>query len=128
MMDVRRPLSLKNVENLLHERGIDISHGTVRFWWNRFGPMFAAEIRRRRVVRMWAGVHWQWYLDEVFVKFNGEMRSLFRALDHEGDVLERHVTKYCFRRAAMKLLEKTMKRDGRKPTLIIDKLRFWGRR
>jgi putative transposase len=42
----------------------------------------------------------------VFVKFNGEMRSLFRALDHEGDVLERHVTKYCFRRAAMKLLEK----------------------
>jgi putative transposase len=62
----------------------------------------------------------------VFVKFNGETRSLFRALDHEGDVLERHVTKYCFRRAAMKLLEKTMKRDGRKPTLITDKLRFWG--
>ena len=45
-MFVRYPLSLRNVEELLHERGIDISHGSVRFWWNRFGPMFVAEIRR----------------------------------------------------------------------------------
>ena len=49
MMYVRFPLSLRNVEDLLHERGIDISHETVRFWWNRFGPMFAAEIRKKRV-------------------------------------------------------------------------------
>ena len=49
MMYVRFPLSLRNVEDLLAERGIDISHETVRFWWNRFGPMFAAEIRKRRV-------------------------------------------------------------------------------
>ena len=48
MIYVRFPLSLRNVEDLLHERGIDISHETVRFWWNRFGPMFAAEIRRKR--------------------------------------------------------------------------------
>jgi hypothetical protein len=48
MMYIRFPLSLRNVEDLLHERGIDISHETVRFWWNRFGPMFAAEIRQRR--------------------------------------------------------------------------------
>ena len=48
MMYVRFPLSLRNVEDLLHERGVDISHETVRFWWNRFGPMFAAEIRRKR--------------------------------------------------------------------------------
>jgi putative transposase len=46
MLYVRYPLSLRNVEDLLAERGIDISHETVRFWWNRFGPMFAAEIRR----------------------------------------------------------------------------------
>ena len=52
MMYVRYPLSLRNVEDLLAERGIDISHETVRFWWNRFGPMFAAEIRKRRVARM----------------------------------------------------------------------------
>jgi len=45
----RFPLSLRNVEDLLHERRIDVSHATVRFWWNRFGPMFAAEIRRKRI-------------------------------------------------------------------------------
>jgi putative transposase len=49
MMYVRFPLSLRDVEDLLHEPGIDISYEAVRFWWNRFGPMFAAEIRRKRV-------------------------------------------------------------------------------
>ncbi len=48
MLYVRFPLSLGNVEDLLHERGIEMSHETIRFWWNRFGPMFAAEIRRKR--------------------------------------------------------------------------------
>jgi hypothetical protein len=48
MMYLKYPLSLRNVEDLLSERGIDISHETVRFWWNRFGPMFAAEIRKKR--------------------------------------------------------------------------------
>jgi hypothetical protein len=52
MMYVKYPLSLRNVEDLLAERGIDISHETVRFWWNRFGPMFAAEIRKKRVAHM----------------------------------------------------------------------------
>ena len=52
MMYVRYPLSLRNVEDLLFERGIDIRHETVRLWWNRFGPMFAAEIRKRRVEHM----------------------------------------------------------------------------
>ena len=52
MMYVRYPLSLRNVENLLAERGIDISHETVRFWANRFGPIFAAEIAKKRVVHM----------------------------------------------------------------------------
>ena len=67
MLYVRFPLSLRNVEDLLHERGIEVSHETVRFWWLRFGPMFAAEIRRRRVDRMRAS-RWQWHLDEVFVR------------------------------------------------------------
>ncbi len=65
MLYVRFPLSLRNVEDLLHERGIDISHETVRFWWNRFGPLFAAEIRRKRVQQLCAHSNWQWYLDEV---------------------------------------------------------------
>jgi putative transposase len=52
MLYVRFPLSRRNVEDLLHERGIDISHETFRFWWNRFGPLFAAEIRKKRVSQM----------------------------------------------------------------------------
>jgi len=59
MMYVKYPLSLRNVEDLLHERGIDVSYETVRNWWNRFGPMFAAEIRRKRVDRMRAFTHWR---------------------------------------------------------------------
>ena len=62
MLYVRFPLALRNVEDLLHERGIEISHETVRFWWNRFGPMFAAEIRRNRVSRMRSYSNWQWHL------------------------------------------------------------------
>jgi hypothetical protein len=93
LMYVRYPLSLRNVEDLLFERGIDICHETVRKWWNRFGPMFASEIRRKRVQRMRQFTHWRWHLDEVYVKINGEMRYLWRAVDHEGEVLESFVTK-----------------------------------
>ncbi len=110
MMYVRFPLSLQNVEVLLHERGIDISYETVRFWWNRFGPLFAAEIRKKRVSQMRAYSNWQWHLDEVFVKINGETHYLWRAVDHEGDVLQSFVTKRRNREAALKLLRKYMKR------------------
>jgi putative transposase len=84
MMYVRFPLSLRNVEDLLFERGIDICHETVRFWWNRFGPMFAADIRRQRVSRMKGFRHWNWHLDEMYVKIGGEMHYLWRAVDQEG--------------------------------------------
>ena len=93
MMYVRYPLSLRNVEDLLFERSIDICHETLRKWWNRFGPMFAAEIRRKLVQRMRQHTHWKWHLDEVYVKINGEMRYLWRAIDHEGKVLESFVSK-----------------------------------
>jgi putative transposase len=82
---------LRNVEDLLNERGIDISYETVRFWWNRFGPIFAAEIRRKRVSQMRAYSNGQWHLGEVFVKINGETHYLWRAADHEGEVLESFV-------------------------------------
>jgi len=76
MMYVRYPLSLRNVEDLLFHHGIDICHETVRFWWNRFGPMFASQIRRRRIAHFSGYRHWRWHLDEVFVKINGERRYL----------------------------------------------------
>ncbi len=93
MMYVRFPLSLRNVEDLLFERGIDLCHETVRHWWNRFGPLFAADIRKQRVKRMQAFTHWAWHLDEAFVKINGARQNLWRAVDHEGEILEIIVTK-----------------------------------
>ena len=93
MMYVRFPLSLRNVEDLLHERGIEVSHETVRFWWNRFGPIFAAEIRKKRMDRKRAFSARQWHLDEVFVKINGERHYLWRAVDQEDEVLEAFVSK-----------------------------------
>jgi putative transposase len=125
MMYVRFPLSLRNVEDLLHERGIEISHETVRFWWQRFGPMFAAEIRKRRIEGMKSS-HWRWHLDEMFVKINGERHYLWRAVDHEGEVLESFVTKTRDKKAALKFLKKSMKRHGRPHVLVTDKLRSYG--
>jgi len=125
MMYVRFPLSLRNVEDLLHERGIDICHETVRFWWNRFGPMFAAEIRKRRVEGMLSS-RWRWHLDEVFVKINGERHYLWRAVDHEGEVLESFVTKRRDRKAALKFIRKSLKRHGHVQAVVTDRLRSYG--
>src|SRR6201988_3242874 len=126
MLYVRFPLSLRNVEDLLHQRGIDVSHETIRFWWNRFGPMFAADLRRKRAMRMPLLPQWQWHLDEVFVKINGETYDLWRAVDHEAEVLEAFVSKRRERKAALKFLRKTMKRFGRTRVIVTDKLRSYG--
>jgi len=126
MLYVRYLLSLRNVEDLLHERGIEISHEAVRFWWNRFGPMFAAEIRRKRVERMRSLLRWRWHFDEVFVKINGEKHYLWRAVDHEGEVLESFVTKTRYKKAALKFLKKTLKRHGPADKFVTDCLRSYG--
>ena len=122
MRYIRFPLSLCNMEDLRDERGIDICHETVRFWWHRFRPMFAAEIRKRRVEGMRSS-HWRWHFDEVFVKINGERHYLWRAVDHEGEVLERFVTKTRDKKAALKFLRKSLKRHGRPEEIVTDRLR-----
>ena len=118
MMYVRFPLSLRNVEDLLREQGIDISHETVRYWWNRFGPLFASQIRHARALRF--GSLWQWHLDEMFVKIRGEAYYLWRAVDHEGEVLEAYVTKSRDRHAALRFLRKAMKRYGEPEVIVTD--------
>ena len=121
MMYIRYPLSLRQVEDLLFERGIDISHETIRYWWNRFGPLLAGEIRNRRIKgRNYS--NWRWHLDEVFVRINGERHYLWRAVDHEGEVLEAFVTRRRDRRAALKFLKRTMKRYGRPWSVVTDRL------
>jgi putative transposase len=126
MLYIRFPLSLRNVEDFLHERGIEISHETVRYWWNRFGPLFAAEIRGQRVEAMRVHRHWKWHLDEVYVKINGVAQYLWPAVDHEGELLESIVTKSRDRKAALKFLKKSMKRHGRPETIVTDRLRSYG--
>ena len=125
MMYIRFPLSLRQVEDLLHERGIDICHETVRFWWNRFGPLFAAVIRRRRAGFLRTVPQWRWHLDEVFVKINGETFYLWRAVDHEGEVLEVFATKRRDRKAALAFLRRAMKRYGRPKAIVTDRLRSY---
>ena len=126
MMYVRYPLSLRGVEDLLRERGIDICHETVRLWWRRFGPMFANEVRKKRVEAMRQHTQWRWHLDGVYVKINGEMRYLWRAMDHEGEVLESFVTKEWDKAAALRFIKKAMKRHGRPNTIVTDGLRSYG--
>ena len=117
------PLSFRQVEDILHERGIDICHETVRFWVGRFGAKFAKEIRKKRV-----GQHsnWQWHLDEVFVKINGERFYLWRAVDHEREVLECFVTKRRNKAAAKKFLIKKMRKYGSPKIITTDKLASYG--
>ena len=124
MMYIRYPLSLRQVEDMLFERGIDICHETVRLWWNRFGPMFAAEIRKRRIYHR-SYSQWRWHLDEVFIRINGETHYLWRAVDHEGEVLEVFATKRRDRRAALKFLKRTMKRYGGPRAIVTDRLRSY---
>ena len=125
MLYIRFPLSLRNVEDLLHERGIDTSHETVRYWWHRFGPMFASEIRKRRIEGMKSS-RWRWHLDEMFVKINGEQHYLWRAVDHEGEVLESFATKTRDKRAALKFLKKALRKHGQPEVIVTDRLRSYG--
>jgi putative transposase len=94
---------LHNFEDLLAERGIEISHETVRFLVDRFGPMVAVEIRKRQVPHMRGFNQWRWHLDEVFVNISGKLRYLWRAVGHEGDSLETVVTVKRDKAAALKL-------------------------
>ena len=123
LMYVRFPLSLRNVEDLLFERGIDLCHETVGLWWNRFGPLFAADIRRQRVSQIRGFRHWKWHLDEVYVKINGETHYLWRAVDHEGEILESFVTKTRDKSAALTFMKKALKRHGKAETIVTDGLR-----
>ena len=121
MMSVRYPLSLRNVEDLLAKRGIDVSHETVRFWWNRFGLMFAAAIRKKRIAHLRhfprGGGIWM-----RFVKINGKLCYLWRAVDHEGEVLETVVTAKRDKAAALKFLKRIMKKYGQPRSVVTDGL------
>jgi putative transposase len=119
MLHIRYPLLLRQVEGLLSERGIDIYHETARFWWNWFGPMFAAEIRKRRIHHQ-SYSDWCWHLNEVFVRINGETHYLWRTVGREGRVLEVFVTKRGDCKAALKFLKRAMNRYAQLKVIVTD--------
>jgi putative transposase len=115
---------VRNVEDVLDARGIDVSQETVWSWWHRFGPKFGSEIRKRRIERIRSS-RWHWYLDEVFVRIGGDMHYLWRAVDHEGEVLESYVTKTRDKKADLKFFRKAMRKHGRPEAIVTDKIRSY---
>jgi putative transposase len=87
--------------------------------------MFASEIKKRRIAGMKSS-KWRWHLDEMFVKINGERHYLWRAVDHEGEVLESFVAKTRDKKAAMKFLKKAMRKHGQPEIIVTDRLRSYG--
>ncbi len=119
---LRFTLSYRDVEDLLAERGLDVSHETVRRWVLKFGPMFARELRRRQPKPTS-----QWHLDEMAVMIAGQRFWLWRAVDDEGEVLDILVQRQRDTAAAVKLMRKLLKKQGFAPeVLVTDKLRSYG--
>jgi transposase-like protein len=117
----RFTLSFRNIEELLAERGIEVSYETIRRWVARFGPQIARRLRRSR-----PRAHPQWHLDEMFVSFGGKRMYLWRAVDQNGEVLDVLVQPTRDKRAALKLMRRLLKRQGFAPsTLVTDKLRAY---
>lgn len=123
MYYVRYPLSLRQVEDILHERDIDICHETVRYWWNKFGNLFAKDLKKKSIN---LPSDWRWHIDEVFVKINGETHYLWRAIDHEGTILDCFVSKRRDRKAARKVLKRLVSRHGRPKEIVTDQLPSYG--
>jgi putative transposase len=119
---VRFTLSYRDVEDLLAERGLDVSYETVRRWVLKFGPLFARELRSRRS-RPTA----RWHLDEMAVTIASRQFWLWRAVDDEGEVLDLLVQRRRNKAAAVKLMRKLLKKQGFAPDMLVtDKLRSYG--
>ena len=118
---LRFTLSYRDVEELLAERGFEISYETVRRWVQKFGPVIARRLRRRR-----PQPSKRWHLDEMVVRIAGKRMYLWRAVDHEGEVLDMLVQRRRDSRAALRLMRKLLKRQGFAPKLLVtDKLRSY---
>ena len=119
---LRFTLSFRDVEDLLAERGLDVSYETIRRWVLKFGPVFARELRRRR-----PRPSSTWHLDEMVGRIEGERFWLWRAVDHEGEVLDILVQRRRDAKAAQRLMRKLLRKQGFAPeVLVTDKLGSYG--
>ena len=117
LMYVRFNLSLRDVEELLAERGVEVSYETIRRWVDRFGPQVAKRLRRSRCTP-----HPQWHLDEMYVSIGGRWMYLWRAIDQEGEVLDFLVQSRRDTRAALKLMRWLLTHHRMAPrTIVTDK-------
>jgi putative transposase len=117
----RFSLSYRDVEDLLAERGIDVSYETIRRWVVKFGPQIARRLRHHR-----RPVHPLWHLDEMFVSIGGKRMYLWRAIDQNGEILDVLVQARRNKRAALRLMRKLLKKCGRAPrVLVTDKLKSY---
>jgi transposase-like protein len=110
----RFTLSVRDVEEMLAQRGIEVSREAVRCWVIKFGPLIAANLRRRRLPPTG-----RWHLDEMVVKISGQRMYLWRAVDDEGEVLDVLVQKRSNKAAALKLLRRLLKNQGIHPEVIV---------
>jgi putative transposase len=119
---LRFTLSYRDVEDLLAERGVDVSYETVRRWVLKFGPLIARRLRRAH-----PKPSRHWHLDEMVARIAGKTVYLWRAVDHEGEVPDVLVQRRRDGRAAAKLMRKLLKRQGLAPAVVVtDKLRSYG--
>ena len=119
---LRFTLSYRDVEELLAERGLDVSYETVRRWVLKFGPLIARKLRQGRP-RPSA----RWHLDEMIVRIAGKRMYLWRAVDHEGEILDMLVQRRRDTQAALRLMRKLLKKQGFAPKLLVtDKLGSYG--
>ena len=117
----RFTLSLRDVEDLLAQRGITVSYETIRQWCEKFGPGYAARLKRRQ-----GRLGDTWHLDEVFVTIRGRRQYLWRAVDQDGDLVDILVQPRRNRRAAEKFFRKLLQGQGCEPRrLVTDKLRSY---
>jgi putative transposase len=119
---LRFTLSYRDVEELLAERGLDVSYETVRRWVLKFGPTIAGKLRRQR-----PRPSDRWHLDEIVVRIAGKHMYLWRAVDHEGEILDMLVQRRRDKRAALRLMRKLLRKQGFAPKLLVtDKLGSYG--
>ncbi len=117
----RFSLSFRDVEDLLAQRGVEVSYEAIRQWCMKFGPDYAAKLKRRR-----GPLGDTWHLDEVFVTIRGQRQYLWRAVDQDGDLIDILVPSRRNRRAAEKFFRKLLKGQGCEPMRVVtDKLRSY---
>ena len=115
-------LSHRDIEDLLAQRGIDVSHESIRLWCNKFGMTYARRLRRAH-----RGYGDTFFLDEVFVKIQGKQQYLWRAVDQDGEVVDVFVQARRDSKAAKRFFRRLLKRHGDEPRKIVtDKLRSYG--